>query len=186
METETEKIETEVKVEGKTPLAPDGATSPFRGGKKSEELNSAAAGNDSPEGKAMYAAAENTSSGFALAGDRAKTPSPQGEGFEKEEDSPELQRLKSELAAVRGEVSRLEHERYLLSRGVPEEDLDYYAFKIEHMEGANDDFRKAAKEYLKAHPIRRAAVSSGAELGATASRKPATSSELMNQLLRNR
>ena len=102
------------------------------------------------------------------------------------DEAPELDRLRAELESVRGQVTRLEHERYLLSRGVPEEDLDYYAFKIEHMEGAKSDFRKAAKEYLKAHPVRHATVSSGAELGAGSARKAATSSELMNQLLRNR
>ena len=101
------------------------------------------------------------------------------------DEAPELDRLRAELESVRGQVTRLEHERYLLSRGVPEEDLDYYAFKIEHMEGAKSDFRKAAKEYLKAHPVRRTAVSSGADLTAGSTRRPATSSELMNQLLRN-
>ena len=69
---------------------------------------------------------------------------------------------------------------------MPEEDLDYYAFKIEHSEGAGDDFRKAARDYLKAHPVRRTAVSSGAELGAAGVRKPGSANEMMNQLLRNR
>ena len=111
------------------------------------------------------------------------TASSQGEATEREDDEAAL--LRAELESVRGQVTRLEHERYLLSRGVPEEDLDYYAFKIEHMEGAKSDFAKAAKEYLKAHPVRRTAVSSGADLTAGSTRRPATSSELMNQLLRN-
>ena len=102
------------------------------------------------------------------------------------DNDPELNRLRAELASVRGQVARLEHERYLLSRGVPEEDLDYYAFKIEHMDSAGADFKKAAKEYLRAHPVRRTAVSSGADLGAGSARKPTTSNEMMNQLLRNR
>ena len=102
------------------------------------------------------------------------------------EEDGEMKKLREELESVRGQLARMEHERYLLSRGVPEEDLDYYAFKIEHMDSAGTDFRKAAKEYLKAHPVRHATVSSGAELGAGSARKAATSSELMNQLLRNR
>ena len=105
---------------------------------------------------------------------------------EEEESSREMEKLREELKSVRGQLARMEHERYLLSRGVPEEDLDYYAFKIEHMDGAGADFKKAAKEYLKAHPVRRTTVSSGAELGAGSARKPATSSELMNQLLREK
>ena len=102
------------------------------------------------------------------------------------EEDGEMKKLREELESVRGQLARMEHERYLLSRGVPEEDLDYYAFKIEHMDSAGADFMKAAKEYLKAHPVRHATVSSGAELGAGSARKAATSSELMNQLLRNR
>jgi len=102
------------------------------------------------------------------------------------EEDGEMKKLREELESVREQLTRMEHERYLLSRGVPEEDLDYYAFKIEHMDSAGADFRKAAKEYLKAHPVRHATVSSGAELGAGSARKAATSSELMNQLLRNR
>ena len=122
--------------------------------------------------------------GFARSHARAKTDEVPAAADEK--DDSEVEHLRAELESVRGQVTRLEHERYLLSRGLPEEDLDYYAFKIEHMEGAKSDFRKAAKEYLKAHPVRRTAVSSGADLTAGSTRRPATSSELMNQLLRNR
>lgn len=118
------------------------------------------------------------------------TAEPEGVNIPSEEvsheEDGEMKKLREELESVRGQLARMEHERYLLSRGVPEEDLDYYAFKIEHMDSAGADFRKAAKEYLKAHPVRHATVSSGAELGAGSARKAATSSELMNQLLRNR
>ena len=108
------------------------------------------------------------------------------EAAEEEKEDPETLKLREELEAVKGQLLRMEHERYLLSRGVPEEDLDYYAFKIEHSEGAGDDFKKAARDYLKAHPVRRTAVSSGAELGAAGVRKPGSANEMMNQLLRKR
>ena len=108
------------------------------------------------------------------------------EAADEEKEGPETVKLREELETVKGQLLRLEHERYLLSRGVPEEDLDYYAFKIEHSEGAGEDFRKAARDYLKAHPVRRTAVSSGAELGAAGVRKPGTANEMMNQLLRRR
>ncbi len=101
-------------------------------------------------------------------------------------DAAELEQLRTDLENVRGQVTRLEHERCLLAKGVPEEDLDYYTFKIERMEGAKDDFAKAAKEYLKAHPIKRATVSSGAELSGGRKSKPQTTNELMNQILRGR
>ena len=97
----------------------------------------------------------------------------------------EMEQLRADLESARGQVARLEHERILLGSGVPEEDLDYYTFKIERMEGAQDDFAKAAKEYLKAHPIKRATVSSGAELGGSRRAKPRSASEIMNEILRN-
>ena len=97
----------------------------------------------------------------------------------------ELEQLRADLETARGQITRLEHERFLLARGVPEEDVDYYTFKIERMEGAKDDFRKTAKEYLKAHPVRRATVSSGADLGGGRRSTPKTASEMMNEILRN-
>ena len=106
-------------------------------------------------------------------------------GAETDDRTEELEQLRADLETARGQVTRLEHERLLLARGVPEEDVDYYTFKIERMEGAEDDFAKAAKEFLKAHPVRRATVSSGAELGGGRRSKPQTASELMNQILRN-
>ena len=107
-------------------------------------------------------------------------------GAETDDRTEELEQLRADLETARGQVTRLEHERYLLARGVPEEDVDYYTFKIERMEGAQDDFKKAAKDYLKAHPIRRATVSSGADLSGSRRSKAQTASELMNSLLRNR
>ena len=99
--------------------------------------------------------------------------------------SEELEQLRADLETARGQVTRLEHERFLLARGVPEEDVDYYTFKIERMEGAKDNFGKAAKEYLKAHPVRRATVSSGADLSGSRRSTPLTASEMMNSILRD-
>ena len=104
---------------------------------------------------------------------------------EADDRTEELEQLRADLETARGQVTRLEHERYLLARGVPEEDVDYYTFKIERMEGAQDDFKKAARDYLKAHPIRRVTVNSGAELSGSRKSKAQTLSELMNNLLRN-
>ena len=104
---------------------------------------------------------------------------------EADDRTEELEQLRADLETARGQVTRLEHERYLLARGVSEEDVDYYTFKIERMEGAQDDFKKAARDYLKAHPIRRVTVNSGAELSGSRKSKAQTPSELMNNLLRN-
>ena len=120
----------------------------------------------------------------------ATTPSgaeaPPPSGREAKEEAGEMEKLKEELESVRGQLTRMEHERYLLSRGVPEEDLDYYLFKIGQVEGAKDDFKGAAKSYLKNHPIKRATVSSGAELNGSRRSKPQTANEMMNSILRDR
>ena len=103
---------------------------------------------------------------------------------EPDDRTEELEQLRADLETARGQVARLEHERFLLARGVPEEDVDYYTFKIERMEGAKDNFGKAAKEFLKAHPVRRATVSSGADLSGSRRSTPQTASEMMNSILR--
>ena len=97
----------------------------------------------------------------------------------------ELEELQAQLQTANEQISRLQNERYLLSLGVQEDDLDYYCFKIGQTERAKDDFKKAARDYIKAHPIRRTAVSSGAELGGSRRSKPQTASEMMNEILRN-
>ena len=103
-----------------------------------------------------------------------------------EDSTEELERLRGELENANLQIARLQNERYLLSRGVPEDDLDYYVFKIEKIEGAKDDFKGVAKSYLKNHPIKLATVSSGGELSGSRRSKPQTASEMMNSILRDR
>ena len=112
--------------------------------------------------------------------ERIEEQTPEETAPEPDGRDEELEQLRADLETARGQVTRLEHERYLLQRGVPEEDLDYYLFKVEKMESAQDDFKKAARDYLKAHPIKRTAVSSGAELSESRKSKPQSASELMN------
>ena len=92
-------------------------------------------------------------------------------------------KLREELAAVRGQLLRLEHERYLLSRGVPEEDLDYYAFKIGSLVTPEKDFAAAAKEYLRDRRLRPGGISTAAALGGRISKAPGVN-ETMNRLIR--
>ena len=89
--------------------------------------------------------------------ERIEEQTPEETAPEPDGRDEELEQLRADLETARGQVTRLEHERYLLQRGVPEEDLDYYLFKVEKMESAQDDFKKAARDYLKAHPIKRTA-----------------------------
>ena len=95
-------------------------------------------------------------------------------------------RLRAALSRAEERVTQLERERALLSQGVPEEDLDYYMFKIGKLVTGEKDFNTAAKEFLKehgAHPRFQAQRSTGASLTGRTTRTQSTS-DTMNRLLR--
>ena len=104
-------------------------------------------------------------------------------------DSPEAagardtaEELWAALTRARERVTQLERERALLSQGVPEEDLDYYVFKIGKLVSEEKDFATAAKEFLKQH--RSAAPrNTGASLAGRTAR-PRSTNETMNRILR--
>ena len=94
--------------------------------------------------------------------------------------------LRAALSRARERVTQLERERSLLSQGVPEEDLDYYVFKIGKLVTGENDFETAAKEFLKQHGAdRRAAAlhSTGASLAGRAPH-PRSTNDTMNRILR--
>ncbi len=94
--------------------------------------------------------------------------------------------LREELERVRERLTQLERERTLLSQGVPEEDLDYYVFRIGKLASGEKDFDTAAREYLKEHGVparEKLPRSTGASLSGRAAR-PRSTNDTMNQLLR--
>ena len=94
--------------------------------------------------------------------------------------------LRAELSKARERVIQLERERTLLSQGVPEEDLDYYVFKIGKLVSDEKDFDTAAKEFLKQRASERRAAaprSTGASLSGRPSR-PRSTNDTMNRILR--
>ena len=102
----------------------------------------------------------------------------------KERDGAE--ELRAELSKARERVIQLERERTLLSQGVPEEDLDYYVFKIGKLVSDEKDFDTAAKEFLKQRASERRAAaprSTGASLSGRPSR-PHSTNDTMNRILR--
>ncbi len=105
-----------------------------------------------------------------------------------EEESPapaesgETAALRQELESTQARVEQLERERFLLGKGVPEEDLDYYVFKIGRLVTEDRDFAEAAKSFLKER--RPAARSTGASLAGRGGRQESTG-EIMNRLLRS-
>ncbi len=98
-----------------------------------------------------------------------------------------LQRERDEsaaaLTAAQAELEQYKREKYLLSKGVNGEDVDYYAFKIGKLVSDELTFEKAAEQYLKEHPaaggmrVDTAAPLSGGKPGLTPN-------EQMNSLIR--
>ena len=110
----------------------------------------------------------------------APVPEPETEAGEAETGAA----LRRELEEARSRLTQLERERELLRQGVPEEDLDYYVFRIGKLVTDEKDFRTAAGEYLKQNRIKHGAgLSTGASLMGRASR-PQTVNDVMNKLLR--
>lgn len=102
------------------------------------------------------------------------------------ETAGKAEELRAELGRARERVIQLERERILLGQGVPEDDLDYYVFKIGKLVSPEKDFRTAAKEFLKehgAHPRGPAQRSTGASLSGRPARTQSTN-DTMNRLLR--
>ena len=94
--------------------------------------------------------------------------------------------LRAALSRAEERVTQLERERTLLSQGVPEEDLDYYVFKIGKLVTGEKDFSTAAKEFMKQHGAARRATaphSTGASLSGRAS-GPRSTNDTMNRILR--
>lgn len=94
--------------------------------------------------------------------------------------------LRAALSRAEERVTQLERERALLSQGVPEEDLDYYMFKIGKLVTGEKDFNTATKEFLKQHGTAHRAPalrSTGASLAGRAS-GPRSTNDTMNRILR--
>ena len=106
---------------------------------------------------------------------------------EKPPESPEkpdpVPALQQDLENALQRVRQLERERWLLSQGVPEEDLDYYAFKIGSLVTSEKDFAAAAKDYLRERRLRPDGISTAAALGGRISKAPSVN-ETMNRLIR--
>lgn len=56
---------------------------------------------------------------------------------------------KSDLAKANGEIAKLTHKLFLLSKGVPADDVEYHDFKISQLVSETEDYEAVAKKYLK-------------------------------------
>lgn len=57
--------------------------------------------------------------------------------------------FESQLSSTKKELEQMKRERYLISKGVPVDDVDYYVFKIAKMMQQDDDFETVAENYMK-------------------------------------
>ena len=97
----------------------------------------------------------------------------------------ELETLRGELEAARRDAEQLRRERFLLLKGVAEDDLDYFVFKINKLVNDETDFETAATAFLKQREKKPPAgiFRSGAKMTGGAPRA-ASASETMNRLIR--
>lgn len=138
------------------------------------------------ENQCMTETAEDLVQEYPLLEDLMASPEPRP-APEKPPESPEkpdpVPALQQDLENALQRVRQLERERWLLSQGVPEEDLDYYAFKIGSLVTSEKDFAAAAKDYLRDHRLRPGGISTAAALGGRISKAPGVN-ETMNRLIR--
>lgn len=88
---------------------------------------------------------------------------------------------KTALAAAQAELEQFKREKLLLSKGVPAEDVDYYAFKIGKLVTDKKTFEQAADDFLKENPAGKVRVDLTASLGGGIA---PTANDTMNALIR--
>jgi len=66
----------------------------------------------------------------------------------------QISTLQRELEAANTERTTLKQMEYLRGKGVPQDELDFYQFKISQLITDDLDFEAATSEYLKARPVK--------------------------------
>lgn len=138
---------------------------------------------DSMFGRRLAAAMKGMPGKEELTAFRAWKESQQTEKERWDALTRERDESKTALTAALAKVEQFEREKFLLGKGVPAEDVDYYAFKIGKQVTDTVDFQKAAEIYLKDNPpAGTMTVDMSAPLGGG---KPAKNeNEMMNSLIR--
>lgn len=138
---------------------------------------------DSIVGKRIAKAMKGMPGDEELTAFRAWKESQQAEKDRWDTLTRERDESKTALAAVQAELEQFRREKFLLSKGVPSEDADYYAFKIGKLVTDTVGFEQAAEAYLKDNPpAGTVQVNLSAPLG---SGQPAKNeNEMMNSLIR--
>ena len=71
---------------------------------------------------------------------------------QQKKNQPNVTQLQQDLENSRNEVQRMKNEKFLSSKGVKADDLDYVAYKVSKMVDDKTTFEKAAEKYLKENP----------------------------------
>lgn len=67
-------------------------------------------------------------------------------------NQPNVTQMQQDLADARNEVQQMKNEKFLASKGVKTDDLDYVLYKVSKMTDEKTSFEKAADKYLKENP----------------------------------
>lgn len=109
---------------------------------------------DSAVGKAIARIKKGMPAEEELTAFRAWKESQQTEKERWDTLTTERDAARTELTAAQAKIEQYEREKFLLGKGVPAGDVDYYAFKIGKLVSDTVDFEKAAEQYLKDHAPR--------------------------------
>lgn len=93
---------------------------------------------------------------------------------------------RADLKKAQDELATIKQERFLLSKGVPSEDIDYYGFKIGKLVSGDKTFEQAAEEFLKDKNIGTRVVSTGGSVSSGTHQEAVKPNQLMNDLIRGR
>ena len=92
---------------------------------------------------------------------------------------------RADKAKLQEQLDALMREKHLRGKGVPEDALEFYAFKIGKLVTDKKTFEQAAEEYLKDNPpAGTVRMSTGGGVGGNGGNQPPNSSEVMNALIR--
>lgn len=71
---------------------------------------------------------------------------------QQKKNQPNVTQMRQDLADARNEVQQMKNEKFLASKGVKTDDLDYVLYKVSKMTDEKTSFEKAADKYLKENP----------------------------------
>lgn len=93
----------------------------------------------------------------------------------------ELNDYKTKYDHAIRELEQARNEMYLLAKGVPGEDVDYYAYKISKRTNEETTFEQAAQKYLEEKHIGGMKVSTGVQVTGSAAK---SENDVINDALR--